>query len=682
MEATSRDPDGDDDPRAITVSGRIARCIVAYVELVLGRDGVAAVEDLCGIGDEALEASFDLTWLSAAQISDLVDAAAEVCGDPDVARRVGEFSFHFATDLHPIFLAAGSVSAAVELAVSFSARTRTAEGFRVVESSDHEIVVVCESADAVRFSCAMSAGYWSSIPTVFGGRGYVTEPRCGVRGDDRCEYRITWTGVDDDHSAIEQARRERTTMLDRFEQLHTGAAEMATKETVPELVQAVAARAGAAVMAASSVVIVRLEPHGPVTLGYHGISEEQATEVARAFDAGLYDGDPSTVVAEIRSPHQTYGHLILFNQPDTVYRDDDRRMSEAFASFASAAIEAAAAHQAARVERDRASALLGLARTLAEVGSTVEIAQRIAEAVPSVVRCRWAGVSLWHEDDEVFEPVGSWPSGPGVPTFSPLASHESSGLARLVRTREPHLLDVETAAPDDAARLRGWMVERLALAPIVVRGELRGCISAVLTSRGEQDISDLLHRLSGLADHAATALDNSSLLDEVRHQALHDPLTGLPNRSLASDRVHHALEVAQRSDTWVTLLFVDLDEFKAVNDRMGHAAGDELLREAALRLRRCVRTSDTVCRLGGDEFLVLLESTTGDHDGARVADAIGVALREPFLVRGEIVRVSASIGVTSSPGRGTTYEELLAGADAAMYEVKRKGRDGWAVHAS
>src|SRR5690606_25787192 len=126
-----------------------------------------------------------------------------------------------------------------------------------------------------------------------------------------------------------------------------------------------------------------------------------------------------------------------------------------------------------------AAALLGLARALAEVGSTGEIAQRIAEAVPDVVRCTWAGVALWHEEDRVFEVVGSWPTTTEESGVRPIGISDSAGLAELVRTMEPCLLDASTAGPDDAARLRDWSIERMALAPIVVRGELRGTVSAV-----------------------------------------------------------------------------------------------------------------------------------------------------------------------------------------------------------
>ena len=162
---------------------------------------------------------------------------------------------------------------------------------------------------------------------------------------------------------------------------------------------------------------------------------------------------------------------------------------------------------------------------------------------------------------------------------------------------------------------------------------------------------------------------------QLRHLALHDPLTGLANRTLFSDRVEHALTRAQRHGQIAAVLFIDLDEFKTVNDSLGHHVGDELLVSLSERMAGAVRSADTAARLGGDEFAVLIEDVS-DIDMVRaIADRILELFAMPVEVGGEVLAVGASIGVAVSSGCSSAAE-LMRNADAAMYDVKRSGRNG------
>jgi diguanylate cyclase (GGDEF)-like protein len=160
---------------------------------------------------------------------------------------------------------------------------------------------------------------------------------------------------------------------------------------------------------------------------------------------------------------------------------------------------------------------------------------------------------------------------------------------------------------------------------------------------------------------------------ELAHQALHDSLTGLPNRVLLADRLSRALARNQRYGGGVAVLFADLDRFKLVNDSRGHAAGDALLVSAAERLRGAVRSDDTVARFGGDEFVVICEDGAAGGEARMVAERISESFREPFLVAGQEVFLSVSVGVAVA-APGDSPEELLRDADAAMYRAKDSGR--------
>ncbi|ABG05697.1 diguanylate cyclase/phosphodiesterase with PAS/PAC and GAF sensor(s) [Rubrobacter xylanophilus DSM 9941] len=173
--------------------------------------------------------------------------------------------------------------------------------------------------------------------------------------------------------------------------------------------------------------------------------------------------------------------------------------------------------------------------------------------------------------------------------------------------------------------------------------------------------------------------EQKNLEARLVHLAFHDPLTGLPNRALFMDRLEHALARAGRSGDVLAVLFIDLDNFKFVNDSLGHEAGDRLLALVARRLSGATRPGDTVARLGGDEFTVLLEGIADGGEAARVAGRVAEVLREPFRVAGRELFVSASVGISVSTAGSGSVEELMRGADLAMYEAKREGKDRYRV---
>jgi diguanylate cyclase (GGDEF)-like protein/PAS domain S-box-containing protein len=163
----------------------------------------------------------------------------------------------------------------------------------------------------------------------------------------------------------------------------------------------------------------------------------------------------------------------------------------------------------------------------------------------------------------------------------------------------------------------------------------------------------------------------------IEYQANYDMLTGMPNRALFQDRLQNALLHAQRRSTRIALLFVDLDNFKSVNDNLGHDAGDLLLVESARRIQRCIRSVDTLARYSGDEFVALLVDVFSASVASRIAEEMVIAMREPFSLGGRNVYCSVSIGVSFYPDDGDNPDTLLIKADQAMYEVKKSGRNAW-----
>lgn len=180
-----------------------------------------------------------------------------------------------------------------------------------------------------------------------------------------------------------------------------------------------------------------------------------------------------------------------------------------------------------------------------------------------------------------------------------------------------------------------------------------------------------------LEARTAVLADSLTLANqELTHLALHDTLTGLPNRTLLADRIQQAMQAVKEQGGCLALMFIDLDGFKPVNDAFGHHMGDQLLREVSQRLREDLRSQDTLARIGGDEF-VLLVQLTQPNDALGLAERQVVLINRAFQVAEHVLKISASVGIAMFPGNGSTPQELLMNADAAMYHAKGMGKNGY-----
>jgi diguanylate cyclase (GGDEF)-like protein len=257
---------------------------------------------------------------------------------------------------------------------------------------------------------------------------------------------------------------------------------------------------------------------------------------------------------------------------------------------------------------------------------------------------------------------------PETPRLYTIHSADGAAHAPLQEAEVRRLL----SAPAGSAGLPGIAERGVFALPIAVEKELAGALVVFYDGRG-QPAPDETAPLLALADRVAVAIATARRGRELQRRAHYDFLTQLPNRLLGQEELARAVAAAERSHRLLAVLFVDLDGFSDVNDSAGHAAGDQLLVQAAGRLRRCLRRSDMVARLGGDEFAVVLPEIRDAADAAKVARNIIETLSVPFQV-GASVSLSAGVGIALYPADGASAEELLRHADLAMYNAKASGR--------
>ncbi len=252
-------------------------------------------------------------------------------------------------------------------------------------------------------------------------------------------------------------------------------------------------------------------------------------------------------------------------------------------------------------------------------------------------------------------------------------SHAAEDTAALTMNADGHWIDRAHELPPYLAPIAKLGAASMLVLPIVSQNAFVGAV--VLGFRGDHLLTDEERaRARMLGDRVAVAFATATKDEQLYYQANYDALTALPNRLYFKDQLARRLAQAQREQQPFALLFIDLDRFKTINDTRGHAAGDEVLRQTAERLRRCVRETDTVTRLGGDEFTIILSQIRSARDPESVALNVVNALALPFSIGGTEHRITASIGIAVYPTDGTSADELLRNADVAMYRAKESGR--------
>jgi diguanylate cyclase (GGDEF)-like protein len=331
-------------------------------------------------------------------------------------------------------------------------------------------------------------------------------------------------------------------------------------------------------------------------------------------------------------------------------------------------------------EEKLASVLAEFAHTLGRDLSIQEVLDRLVQWVIEVLPVTAAGVMVMRGDDELHYVAASNETVHEIESLQ--NAFDEGPCLDAYRTGEAVAvpdLRVDDRFPGFSPRALAAGVAAVFTFPMRLNGHRLGALDVYRDTSGQISAGDM-RAAQVLADVAAAYLFNVSArsdaadkLTQLRHRNLHDPLTGLPNRTLLAELLEHAVARARRSHLAAAVLFVDLDRFKSINDRFGHHAGDRMLVAVSARLGRVLRPGDTLARLAGDEFVILCEDLSQPSQAELIAERIAQTLADPFDVGGRLVQITASVGIAfSGPGENIP-ELLLRDADLAMYQVKAAG---------
>jgi len=314
------------------------------------------------------------------------------------------------------------------------------------------------------------------------------------------------------------------------------------------------------------------------------------------------------------------------------------------------------------------AALYAISEASHEAGDLLTLIRRIHRIVGALLPADNFSVALYDRETDLL----SFPYYADEHSHKPEPCRPPAGslYATILQSGQPLLLSQETATAHEPDIHAG--PDPLCQLGVPLKSH-RGTIGVLVLksypggARYQEKDQELLQFIS---TQIATVIESQRLQARLQHMAQYDQLTGLPNRGLLYDRIKTALAMARREHERLSVLYLDLDRFKPVNDTLGHSVGDLLLQGVAARLRQCVRESDTVARIGGDEFVVLLQRMHEAGQVAAIAAKIHEAISRPFTLDGHTLNITPSIGIAHYPEHGELAQQLLKHADQAMYRAK------------
>jgi diguanylate cyclase (GGDEF)-like protein len=666
----------------------LSSVLVRVVRKSHGEEGVQELLERAGSQRTVAYLDELSNWISFDEAIALLRAAKELTGDELIARRVGEQTIaqHAGTPVATLMRSLGSPDSIYEQITQAGSKFTTASALDALEVAPGRAVIREQAVDG--FSRTVEHCDWAkgllSQPTVLFGLppATVRESTCQARGDEACVYEVTWdaglaakTADPSEHVTVLENRI--AAMTERLDSLYATATDLIADTDIDSVLERITERAATAVRAPRYLLALRPDEEASLRCHHSGFAEAEATELAEQVLSREPADLPDTwLVAEVSSHRRSYGRLVAMG--DTGFFAQERYLLELYARYAATALDGATALAEAQRGHHEARALLALARSLAAATTMGEVTVRLVDAIPGVVDCDRVSVWLWDEQSgELTCRATSGDVDPGAFELRIRPEDFPTLAAQLADPNpEPSFFDHETDEELMHSQLRRFGAVALLSVPIVARGEFLGSLGVSVTHDPERlrPRRELLERVEGVVAQAASAMQTARLMDKVTYQARHDGLTGLANRAVFTEQMESALRRADATGHPVGLFFVDLDDFKRVNDRFGHHAGDELLCQVAHRLVETVRAGDTVARLGGDEFAIVLSGIADLSEVEAAAERVAQAFEAPFAVAGGEVALGASVGLALWPDDAREIESLMRHADAEMYRAKRSAR--------